>query len=260
MLYATASTDALAKDPVFSGWAARAPADATVWGLATGPAVAEWVRVVMPVPAEGQASLAPVVERVTSLTYEVRAGQKVMLSSDLTCTSRENATLLRQTLEAVRLLQQMAWRTMHQDAPNPYEQLTFRTQDTHLLFNATMDYAALGTAIENGFRLYVQEQGGKLGGREIGLRQLIMDVATRVELAYYDLIFARENVKVQEKALELARRLLEENKKRVEVARVLATQPRLVLLDEVMAGLNPAVKAPAKARKAMKIPAEGASR
>jgi branched-chain amino acid transport system substrate-binding protein len=28
-------------------------------------------------------------------------------------------------------------------------------------------YAALGTAIENGFRLYVQEQGGKLGGREI---------------------------------------------------------------------------------------------
>jgi branched-chain amino acid transport system substrate-binding protein len=28
-------------------------------------------------------------------------------------------------------------------------------------------YAALGTAIENGFKLYVQEQGGKLGGREI---------------------------------------------------------------------------------------------
>lgn len=28
-------------------------------------------------------------------------------------------------------------------------------------------FAALGTAIENGFRLYVQEQGGKLGGREI---------------------------------------------------------------------------------------------
>src|SRR5258708_7896212 len=28
-------------------------------------------------------------------------------------------------------------------------------------------YAALGTAIENGFRLYVAEQGGKIGGREI---------------------------------------------------------------------------------------------
>ena len=28
-------------------------------------------------------------------------------------------------------------------------------------------YAALGNAIENGFKLYVAEQGGKLGGREI---------------------------------------------------------------------------------------------
>jgi branched-chain amino acid transport system substrate-binding protein len=30
----------------------------------------------------------------------------------------------------------------------------------------TGTYAALGTAIENGFKLYVQQQGGKLGGRE----------------------------------------------------------------------------------------------
>ena len=36
-----------------------------------------------------------------------------------------------------------------------------------LMLPATGTYAALGTAIENGFRLYVQEQGGKLGGREI---------------------------------------------------------------------------------------------
>ena len=32
---------------------------------------------------------------------------------------------------------------------------------------ATGTYAALGTAIDNGFRLYVNEQGGKIGGREI---------------------------------------------------------------------------------------------
>ena len=32
---------------------------------------------------------------------------------------------------------------------------------------AALAFAALGTAIENGFRLYVAEQGGKLGGREI---------------------------------------------------------------------------------------------
>ncbi|HMN83672.1 MAG TPA: ABC transporter substrate-binding protein [Burkholderiaceae bacterium] len=31
----------------------------------------------------------------------------------------------------------------------------------------TGTYAALGTAIENGFRLYVEEKGGKLGGRDL---------------------------------------------------------------------------------------------
>ena len=36
-----------------------------------------------------------------------------------------------------------------------------------LMLPYTGTFAALGTAIENGFRLYVEEQGGKLGGREI---------------------------------------------------------------------------------------------
>ena len=36
-----------------------------------------------------------------------------------------------------------------------------------LMLPYTGTFAALGTAIENGFRLYVAEQGGKLGGRDI---------------------------------------------------------------------------------------------
>ena len=36
-----------------------------------------------------------------------------------------------------------------------------------LMLPATGTFAALGTAIENGFKLYVAEQGGKIGGREI---------------------------------------------------------------------------------------------
>ena len=36
-----------------------------------------------------------------------------------------------------------------------------------LMLPATGTFAGLGTAIENGFKLYVTEQGGKLGGREI---------------------------------------------------------------------------------------------
>lgn len=36
-----------------------------------------------------------------------------------------------------------------------------------LMLPATGTYAALGKAIENGFKLYVDEQGGKLGGQEV---------------------------------------------------------------------------------------------
>jgi outer membrane protein TolC len=42
-------------------------------------------------------------------------------------------------------------------------------------------------------------------------------VVRDVMLDYYELVFARENVMVKEKALELAQRLASENRKRVEV-------------------------------------------
>ena len=52
---------------------------------------------------------------------------------------------------------------------------------------------------------------------ELSLRFQIMTTITSVQQAYYDLIFARDNVKVQEASLVLAEKLLLENKKRVEV-------------------------------------------
>jgi len=49
------------------------------------------------------------------------------------------------------------------------------------------------------------------------LRREINDILLKVEQAYYNLIYARENVKVQATALELASQLLRENRKKVEV-------------------------------------------
>jgi len=52
---------------------------------------------------------------------------------------------------------------------------------------------------------------------EYGVQLLVMDIAKRVALAYFDLLAAREQIKVQTTALELARQLVSENRKKVEV-------------------------------------------
>ncbi len=144
MLYAAAGTDSLAKVPLVTARVANPPVDASAWGIATGPAVAEWVKVVMPMPEEGQNSLAPVLASVVSIAYEVRAGQNVALSADLACTDAASAARLRQSLDAARALQQFAWRTMRPGVPNPYERVGFSAQGSQLQFRATMDYDALG--------------------------------------------------------------------------------------------------------------------
>jgi len=68
----------------------------------------------------------------------------------------------------------------------------------------------------DGTRLNIRINKSKLKSSELGLKQTIMSTATTVEKAYYDLIAARENVKVQEKAVEIAVALLNENNKRVQ--------------------------------------------
>jgi branched-chain amino acid transport system ATP-binding protein len=64
------------------------------------------------------------------------------------------------------------------------------------------------------------------------------DIST-VERRAWDLL---EFVGLERKALFAASSLTTPDRKRLELARALATQPKLILLDEVMAGLNPAEK------------------
>jgi outer membrane protein len=69
----------------------------------------------------------------------------------------------------------------------------------------------------NGSRLTIEFNRTQIGLSELQFEQQLMNTVTEVEMAYYDLILAMENVKVQETALQLAQRLLDENRKRVEV-------------------------------------------
>jgi outer membrane protein TolC len=79
--------------------------------------------------------------------------------------------------------------------------------DQPLLKNFWIDNARL--------QIFLDKRNLKI--TELDLRAQVMNTITAVEQAYYNLIFAQENIVVQQKALQLAQQLLAENKRRVEV-------------------------------------------
>jgi len=69
----------------------------------------------------------------------------------------------------------------------------------------------------DGPRMRIQVARRDLKISEYNYRFLVMDLVRKVQQAYYELVAARDLVKAREKSLELARRLLSENKRKVEV-------------------------------------------
>lgn len=69
----------------------------------------------------------------------------------------------------------------------------------------------------DGTRLAVRVAKNRLKYSEQGLRQQLITTISAVENAYYELIFAQENVEVQKQALELAQTQLDQDKERVQV-------------------------------------------
>ncbi|MGA3283253.1 MAG: TolC family protein [Verrucomicrobiota bacterium] len=66
-------------------------------------------------------------------------------------------------------------------------------------------------------RLTIKLDKNKLKYSEQGLRQQIITSVTAVENAYYELIYALENVEVQQEALELAQTQLDQDNQRVQI-------------------------------------------
>lgn len=101
-------------------------------------------------------------------------------------------------------------------APGPDGRIGFSSSD---LSGGLVEF---GQPLLRGFlidqpRLQILLNKRNLKISELELRRQVLSTVTAVEVAYYDLIFGQENIRVQQMALELADRLLSENRKRVEV-------------------------------------------
>src|SRR5206468_1362623 len=75
------------------------------------------------------------------------------------------------------------------------------------------------------YRRNIQIQKQNLKIADLALRGEIMSNLTMVATAYYDLVFAREQVTVQTTAMQLAQRLLDDTRRKVQAG-------LLTLLDE----------------------------
>ena len=83
----------------------------------------------------------------------------------------------------------------------------------------------------DGGRLAISVAKNQLKISELGLRQQIITTVTAVENAYYELIYARENVKVKQEALTLAETQLHDDNQRVQI-KVVAERGGTIEQDE----------------------------
>ena len=86
-----------------------------------------------------------------------------------------------------------------------YASVGLASFDQPLLKNFWVDNARL--------QIFLDKKNLKI--TELDLRAQVMNSITAVEQAYYNLIYSQENVKVEQKALQLAEQLLAENRERV---------------------------------------------
>ena len=104
-----------------------------------------------------------------------------------------------------------------------------RTFNTSGAFSATNAFGGSSITITQPLLRNLMIDGGRrsialsknnLKISEMVLKRQVMNIVTQVERAYYNLVFAYDNVAVQQMSLELAERSLAETKKRFEVGTV----------------------------------------
>jgi hypothetical protein len=117
--------------------------DAPIWGVAIGEAVPDWIRAWMPAQGNLQMDWAKAFQSVEALVYSVETGDKVRLNVRMDCATSQAAASTRQVLEGLKLFQQMAWRNMSPNQPNPFETVEITSSDLGVTLKMTTSYADL---------------------------------------------------------------------------------------------------------------------
>jgi hypothetical protein len=136
----------IGSDSRMAGLVERADKDAPIWGVAVGPAIADWFRGWMPNQGSLKLDWQKVFGDVSSLTYSVAAADNVTLGLKMDCKSSESATSLRQVFDGLKLVQQMAWDSQNPGKPNPFKAMNVGLEGNQVSLSLTTGYAELELA------------------------------------------------------------------------------------------------------------------
>jgi len=136
-------TPSIGSDTRMATLVGSADKEAPIWGVAVGPAVGDWFRGWMPNQGSVKLDWAKVFADVNSLTYTVAAADNITLGLKMDCKSADSAASLRQVLEGLKLVQQMAWDSQNPGKPNPYQAMEVAMQGSQVSLKLTTGYAEL---------------------------------------------------------------------------------------------------------------------
>ena len=136
----------IGSDSRMSGLVATADKEAPIWGVAVGPAVADWFRGWMPNQGSVKLDWQKVFGDVSFLTYSVATGDNVTLGLKMDCKTSDAASSLRQVFDGLKLVQQMAWDSQNPGKPNPFQAMSVGLQGNQVSLSLTTGYAELELA------------------------------------------------------------------------------------------------------------------
>ena len=140
----------LESDNTFAKLVSGAGTKAPIWGVAVGPAVADWFKGWMPNQGDLKLDWTQTFKSVEALTYSVEPGNTVRLNVRMDCATIEDATRLRQVFEGLKLFQQLAWQNQNPGRPNPYQDLEVEASDRRVVLKLNTPYSALETGGASG--------------------------------------------------------------------------------------------------------------
>lgn len=131
-------------NPRFVNLAGEVRAQPPVWGIAFRDALSDWFGAWLSGRFNLSFDWVPMFQSVEALVYSVDAGEKVAVDLKLDCSTAEASARMRDTLEGLKQLQQLAWQGMNPSAPNPINLLEVRQSGQRILVSMTANYPALG--------------------------------------------------------------------------------------------------------------------